>query len=134
MVTEVLVKESLSTELIEAGAELTKQLDAALLKITASFWFYTTESNVWRLIIASPEVKAQGLRSTYKKVQTILQKIPREQVSLTLSDISLRDPSDPLILLLRSIIHTGSAIGGIRFKGNVINGTLIEDAYIYRLT
>jgi hypothetical protein len=38
-----------------------------------------------------------------------------------------------MITLLRVALRTGPGIGGIRFSSNVINGTLIEDAYIYRL-
>jgi len=32
------------------------------------------------------------------------------------------------------VINTGNGISEVRFRGNVINGKLIEDAYIYRLT
>ncbi len=67
MVTEMVVKESLSTEMISAGAELTRQLAEARLLIDASLWFYSTDSNAWRFIIASPEVRADGPKWMYKK-------------------------------------------------------------------
>jgi hypothetical protein len=34
---------------------------------------------------------------------------------------------------LRTAIRTDSGINGIRFSNNSINGTVIEDAYIYRI-
>jgi len=40
----------------------------------------------------------------------------------------------PLYVLLRSAISTGPGLSGIRFSRNVINGQLIEDAYLYRIT
>jgi hypothetical protein len=42
--------------------------------------------------------------------------------------------NDPLVLLLRKAIVTGPGISGIRFTSNSVNGTFIDDAYIYRLT
>jgi hypothetical protein len=50
-----------------------------------------------------------------------------------LDDVTLSRPDEPIIALLRTAIHTGPGVGGIRFKNNAINGTLIEDAYIYRM-
>ena len=52
MATEVVVKESLSSEMISVGAELTRLLDAEGFPVTASFWFYLSETNTWRLVIA----------------------------------------------------------------------------------
>jgi hypothetical protein len=40
---------------------------------------------------------------------------------------------DRLVQLLRPVIGTGPGICGIRLTQNVIDGVLIEDAYIYRL-
>ena len=39
----------------------------------------------------------------------------------------------PLIGLLRQLIVTGPGIHGIRLSRNVVNGAMIEDAYIYRM-
>ncbi len=45
MVTEALVKESLSSEMIAAGAELTRRLDEARFVVSASLWLYIAETN-----------------------------------------------------------------------------------------
>ncbi|MGI9105616.1 MAG: hypothetical protein ACR2G4_05145 [Pyrinomonadaceae bacterium] len=133
MVKEMVVKESLSGEMISAGAELTRRLDDARLIVDASLWFYTTESNAWRLIVASPEVRVQGTRWTYKKIQSVISRMPSEQPGISLKDITVVDNQDPLIALLRGVVKTPDGINGIRFSRNVINGVLIEDAYIYRM-
>ena len=62
MVTEMVIKESLSNEMISAGSELTRRLDEAGFIVSASLWFYVPDSNTWRLIIASPEVRTRGLK------------------------------------------------------------------------
>lgn len=134
MVTEMVVKEALSGEMISAGAELTRQLDKARFSVYASLWFYVPETNTWRFIIASPDVRTRGLKKAYKQVQSIVSKVPEDQPRIALKDITVVDSTDPLISLLRVAIKTGDGISGIRFSQNMINGVLIEDGYIYRLT
>jgi len=130
----MVVKESLSEQMTSAGAELTRRLDDAGLAVSAALWFYDPESNDWRLIIASPDVHTRGLKTLYKEVQSVLKTIPEDQSIISLKDISVVDSRDPLISLLRVGFKTSSGISGIRFSRNMINGTLIDDAYIYRLT
>jgi len=134
MVTEMVVKESLSSEMIFAGAELIRRLDETRFIVSASLWLYIPENNSWRFIIASPEIRTQGPKKAYKQVQTAISKMPENQPKIPLKDITVVDSNDPLISLLRGTIKTGDGISGIRFTHNVINGVLIEDAYIYRIT
>jgi len=134
MVTEMVVKESLSEQLISAGSELIRRLDEAGLTVSGALWFYDPESNYWRLIIVSPEVRNRGLKAVYKEVQSVVKTVPGDQSIISLKDISVVDSSDPLISLLKVAIKTDNGISRIRFSRNMINGTLIEDAYIYRLT
>ena len=134
MVTEVVVKESLSSEMISAGAELTRQLAETRFIVSASLWLYIPETNTWRFIVASPEVSAQGPKKVYQQVQSVISKMPEEQPKIPLKDVTVIDSNDPLVSLLRVAIRTGDGISGIRFTHNVINGVLIEDAYIYRIT
>jgi hypothetical protein len=134
MVTEMVVKESLSSEMISAGAELTRRLDEARFIVSASLWFYIPETNTWRFIIGSPEVRTLGPKKAYKQVQSVISKMPEAQPKIPLKDITVIDSSDPLVSLLRVAIGTATGISSIRFAHNVINGVLIEDAYIYRIT
>jgi len=128
------VKEVLTKEMIEAGAELTRLLDQTPLVVSASLWLYIPESNIWRLIIVSPEVETSGPRKVYQKIQPVLSQILEEKPSIGLKDISVVENGNPLIALLRMAIRTGDDISGIRFSKNTISGHFIEDAYIYRMT
>ena len=133
MVTEVLVKESLSSEMISAGAELTRLLDASGFAVSASLWLFMPETNTWRLVIANPEVSHHGPKKAYRKVQWAISRIPAANLKIALRDITVIDSNDPLPSLLRMAVKTDNGISGIRFTHNVINGTLIEDSYIYRM-
>lgn len=52
---------------------------------------------------------------------------------VSLNDVGVTDTSSTLVNLLRTAISTGDGISGIRFSRNTINGTFIEDSYIYRI-
>ena len=133
MAEERVVKEGLTKEMIEAGAGITRQLDAAGLTVQASLWLYLSESNTWRFVVASPEVKKNGPKKVYKKVQSVLSKIPNDQPRVTLSNISVVEPGDPLVSLLRLGVRTVPGISGARFSRGSINGHFVEDTYIYRI-
>ncbi|HXM46750.1 MAG TPA: hypothetical protein VN956_02700 [Pyrinomonadaceae bacterium] len=134
MVTEILVKESLSEQMISAGSDLIRRLDETGLKVSGALWFYETDSNDWRLIIVSPDVRAKGVKTVYEEVQSVVRATPDDQSTISLKDISVVDSDDPLISLLKVAIKTDNGISRMRFSRNMINGTLIEDSYIYRLT
>lgn len=134
MATEVVVKESLSNEMISAGEELTRRLDQARLVVDASLWLYNAETNTWRFVISSPEVRVHGPKWVYKKIQSVVSQIQWEKSKIPLKDITVVDSQDPLISVLRLTVKTGDTVSGIRFTQNVIDGVFIEDAYIYRMT
>jgi hypothetical protein len=130
MVEEVVVRDILSDEMIQAGAEVVQQLDRSDFPIEAALWLYLPDSQQWRLMLASPEVKIHGPKKGYKQIQSALTQLaPR----LSLQNVTLVDSTDPLILLLKKTLKTDGGTG-VRFRGNTVNGVFIEDAYIYRLS
>jgi hypothetical protein len=129
---KAMVDTALTEELIEAGATLVRKLDERGLPPEAAFWQYFQEAQVWRLVLAEVKMGTAGPREIYREVQKTLIDDPELEL-LRLEDVSISKPDSPTITLLRAAIHTGPGISKIRFKNNVINGTLIEDMYIYRL-
>ncbi|MDF9801056.1 hypothetical protein OKW21_006319 [Catalinimonas alkaloidigena] len=81
-------------------------------------------------MLAMPSIDILGRKKTYAKIWEVLNRNKRK-LNLPLDAISLISPKHELNQLLRSVVTTGKGISGIRFSGNVINGTLIEDTYIY---
>lgn len=60
------------------------------------------------------------------------QRVPGE---ISVDRIGLIPPEMPLVALLAVAIQTESdAVASVRFTNNTINGQLIRDAHIYRLT
>jgi hypothetical protein len=116
----------------KAGRNLVQALDAASFPVSGALWLFRPEADDWRLLIVSPRLTESSLSKAFSQMHQIARKLP--EFPLLLSSVSLIPPDDPLIVQLRKAIKTGpSDIGGIRFSRNVIDGTYIEDAYIYRL-
>lgn len=106
-----------------------KLLDENGVPITAAFWFFDPESQTWSYILASPRVTTDGPLTVYKTLQKYV-----GQVELTLQDIAVVSPHEPLVDLLRTAVKTPpTSISGIRFTANTINNVFIDDAYIYRI-
>lgn len=128
-----MVETNLTKEMIDIGAVFIRKLDEHGLRPDAAFWLYFPEEQKWKLIIAEVKVGTEGPKNIYRKMRKILAHYPDEISGLSLDDVTLTRPDAPIIVLLRVAIPTGPGISGIRFKNNAINGTLIEDAYIYRV-
>ncbi len=128
-----MVEATLTPELIQEGAELLKALDAAGLSPDAAFWFYFSDINAWKLVLAEVKVGPQGPREVYKQIQRTLGALSDKIKTLSLDDVAVAKPDAPVVSVLKRAVRTGPGIGGIRFSQNVIDGVLIEDAYIYRL-
>jgi len=126
-----LVASELTPGLIEAGERLVRGLDAAQTPVPAAFWLLTEDTG-WRLTIASPKVSESGSRQFYSTLNAHLRRLAHPELNIT--HVTAVRPDDPTVLLLRTAIQTGQGLSRIRFTGNVINGRLIPDALIYRLT
>jgi hypothetical protein len=128
-----MVESILTKEMIDIGKALIERLDKRNLSPDAAFWRYVPETQQRKLVIAKATIETIGPKEIYRRIQQILAEPKNKITGLSLDDVSLAKPDAPIIVLLRVAIRTGPGISGIRFKNNVVNGTLIEDAYIYRM-
>lgn len=128
-----MVKTTLVEKDIEEGGRLLDALDKSKFRVKAALWFYLSDSDIWRIKIASRYFDDEGPLKAYSRVQSVLAQL-HPQIGITLNDISIISPKDDLIRNLRTAIKTtGSGIAGIRFTRNTVNNMFIEDAYIYRM-
>lgn len=132
MAYTALVVSELTPGLIQAGENLVRRLDGSNVPVTAAFWLRSSdEENGRRLAIVSPEVSNTGTRRFYGKLNEQLRALA--DAELNVSRVTALRPDDPTVALLRTAVHTGPGLSRIRYTRNVINGTLIPDALIYRM-
>ena len=132
MAENAVVKEQLTQEMIEAGAQLTAKLEEMGLPVAVAMWFFLPDINEWRLLFASPVLSTAGPRDVYRKVEEARRALGDKAAAAPLSVISLLDENHELVRLLPIALQTG--VGSrLRFSKNVISGHFIEDALIYRI-
>lgn len=128
-----MVETQLTDSLIDEGKRLIESLDARGASPHAAFWIFLPDIAGWKLVLSELESQAKGPRETYALIQSALKHLKPAPSQLSLEDVAAAAPESPLVRLLRSALGTGFPLTGIRFTNNVVNGTLIPDAYVYRL-
>jgi len=134
MAENTVVKDQLTSAMVEAGAELASKLDEMGVATTAALWLFEPELNEWRLVFASTEVATRGPREIYEKIRLAISQLKEKATAVPLSAVVLMDADADLIRLLRVALKTDGGINRIRFSKNVINGHFIDDALIYRIS
>ncbi|HXF40607.1 MAG TPA: hypothetical protein VN687_12895 [Blastocatellia bacterium] len=102
------------------------------VRVRAAFWWYLAESEEWRLVIATPLVDEVGPLSAYGVIQATLSAIS-PPLNLDLQNISLISPKDERVKAIKKALKIAPDPFGVRFIRSALNGTYIEDAYVYRL-
>jgi len=97
MVTPALVEKEIAD-----GTRLIQSLDTHNVRHSAVLWAQKMDDPQWELIIATPLVDERGPRSAYTDVQGILKSFD-PPLSITLQDITVVSPGEPLIKELKKI-------------------------------
>jgi len=131
---EPMVKPDLTTRMIEAGRQFLEELDRHKFRARACFWFYFPESDRWRFVVASPERRVRGPLAAYRKLDALARKVTHAIELFGPGDVTVLKDNDSLVVVLRKAISPRPGIGGVRLTNAAVNGTFVDDAYIYRLT
>jgi hypothetical protein len=132
MAKDLLVTDSLSKQMINAGAKLIERLDNSNAEVQSAFWLYLSDFRTWKLVIASNLVTTDGPRKYYEKIVAANRSAQEDESIISLNDIGVAATDHKIVQLLAIMISTGPGISNIRFSKNNINGFYIEDSYIYR--
>ena len=142
MAEAVVVSDHLTDQMIDAGAEITRKLDASGWPVAVAMWFYFSEEERWKLVFASPGVAEEGPREAYRRIQAALDALPPTAPRVRLEDVFVTGLSHPLITLMNSRSFAEAAnlsaegrprLSRVRYRESAFNGTYIDDALIYRL-
>src|ERR1700755_2128080 len=132
MAVEILVKEVLSSEDIEAGEELLRRLDAAGGEVVAAYWIFDAEQGAWRLELVSPLVESKGPLWFYGLVFNLRRADPKLISKLEPGVISATGSRYSVYRQLVSAVNSKKALSEVRLNRIMVGGQLV-DLYIYRL-
>ncbi len=147
MAEETLVKEPLSWDMVTAGEALVKRLLEADIGLVCAFWFYTSESNRWKIVFSFPQVHTEGPRRAYETVQRIIKgpegfsQMPSDFDRVAfffphLSNITVLSPKDPLVIAMEKTVRGWPLEPhekGVRLTSSRVGDVFVEDAFVYRL-
>ena len=122
----------LTEDMIQNGKLLLQRLDDERVRVDAAFWIQLSEQGSWKLVFTYPAAEKVGVKAAYARIQKALSGMQLSK-AISLEDVAIVKHDSDLVKLLRVAIRTGPGISGIRFTGNVVNGRLIPDTYIYRV-
>jgi hypothetical protein len=122
-------KETLLDSDIGAGERFVQALDKSGKRINAALWLYYPDVSQWKLLLGSPDFD-QDLTGSYTWVSQVLSGEDDVNKNISIGDVKILNPKDPLMHLLKSIVHEES--GKVRMTSNVLGGIYVEDALIYR--
>jgi len=132
MAKELYVGKILTDEMITVGKQFLQQIEE-VMPITASFWLYTQEAEVWRLYIATSLIATEGPRKVYDKLLNVLDAVQEHEDVMPAVCLYAADDNDHYVSLLRNV-RLSDKLFDSRLTGVGVNGSgYIEDAYIYRL-
>jgi hypothetical protein len=131
---EVVVTEMLSKEMIEAGANFLRHLDASNdIIIDDAFWRRESDEDDWHLVLVSPGVAFTGTRQGYSRMFDVLDNIPDPLAVVKPQNVTLLDSWDPEVKALRSALSPFDIPEGYRITKVWLGNHYFEDLYIYRI-
>ena len=125
-----MVETELTQELITAGERLIEKLEQKGMSPDVVFWLNSAEDQAWKLVLVEAKLSAGGPRAGYSRLQRVLSQYESELEPLELEDVAIERLSSRIVTLIKRAVHTKNK--AVRFRNNVLDGTLIDDAYIYR--
>ena len=133
MAQEILVKEVLSADEINAGEQLLRLLDdSTQLKVIAAYWIFDPDVGAWRLVFVSPQVETKGPLKVYMQIFQLLNLDSRLSFLIPSDRISIEGPNYTSYKELLSAVNSKKELAGVRLNRLVVGGQVI-DLYVYRL-
>lgn len=117
---------------IEAGARLVRYLISQGFPLTSALWAHISDTDEWRLFIATSAQQKLSRSHAYRLIQGALQ---RRELGLALSRISLVRDDDPSIQSLQALSDSSkNRSAELRFGSGEIAGQHVDEVYTYRLS
>lgn len=138
MAEEVVVKEQLTPEMVQAGDELTKRLRSDKdFDLLCSLWLYSSDFNRWRLTVGTPIVDSSGPIQAYRHIEAAVGG-DWPYPDTPLYEISILRSNHSLVRALRSLgpFPAGPApTPAVKFHKKIrltpVQDVFIEDALVY---
>jgi hypothetical protein len=119
-----------TAEEFEQGARLVQELTARNFPVTTAFWAYAENTELWRLVIATPRLMQTPRSRLYREVQDVLSQL---DLDISLSQIRLVRDDDPSVANLRALVEAEEGRDRLTtpFGQRDIAGEPVDKGYAY---
>jgi hypothetical protein len=123
----------LLTEVIDEGRRLISELRKNQFEIDAAFWMFRSESERWRMTIATPLYDREGPRKVYSRLITVYDAI-EPPLRIQITDVALARSEDRRVKDLQCrFIFKRETIDAIIEHVN-LDGEYFRAVYLYQLS
>lgn len=129
-----MAEETLVESLITDSIQLVRQLDTQGDNPTNALWYFYSDVEEWRLLVAGPSFDAllpQNEDQAYQKVAKAISKSGLD--SLTIADVKLVRTDDPLLSATKFVLKTPpTSVVRAHFRDNTFNGFFVKEMLVLR--
>ena len=116
---------------VAMGKELLDILDRAQFPVTGAAWIYSEDRDAWRLVLQTPEAEKDLIKAR-SRISEAMDAEGDLRRRLDLTRLGIVPPKDVVMAAMGRTVKTNGA-APVRFDRNMVDGTMINDALIYRL-
>jgi hypothetical protein len=127
-------EEALVESLVADSVKLVEELDRQGDSPSNALWYFFSDADVWRLLVAGPTFdpllpKEEG--HAYQPIARALGKL--DLLSLTIANVKLVRTDDPVLVATKFVVKT-PAHGVVRahFRDNTFNGIFVKEMLVLR--
>jgi methionine salvage enolase-phosphatase E1 len=129
-----MAEETLVESLVGDSVELVKALDGQGDNPTNALWYFFSDAEEWRLLVAGPAFDRLLPKDEEQAYQKIAQAIGSAKVdTLTIADVKLVKTDDAILAATKFVLKTPqSAVVRAHFRDNTFNGIFVKEMLVLR--
>ncbi|MGP0064650.1 MAG: hypothetical protein ACLQGP_13765 [Isosphaeraceae bacterium] len=120
-------------EVIDEGRRLIRALHASQFEVDAVFWLFLSESERWKLMIATPIRDREGAFSAYARLRSVRDAMD-PPLRIETDDVALARGGDRRVRALQKRFDFKHARLDEVIEREGLDGEYIEAAYLYELS
>ena len=129
-----MAEEALVESLVQDSIKLVEELDRQAAAPTNALWYYFSDAEEWRFLIAGPTFDSLLPQHQIQAYEKLARAIAKENFySLSIAHVKLVRTDDPILVATKFVVTTPpNAVIRAHFRDNVFNGIFVKEMLVLR--